>query len=86
MLPRSSYGKAINIYFGKLLFSTNQHEISFVIITFELIRKHPFSEAFRLVLPFSCNETIWQIQNPPKSKNTTVFVLASAHKTKPLSI
>ena len=37
-----SYGKAINIYFGKLLFCTNQHELSFVIINkFELIRKHP---------------------------------------------
>ena len=37
MLP----SKAINIYFGKLLFCTNQHELSFVIIKFELIRKHP---------------------------------------------
>ena len=37
----ASYGKAINIYFGKLLFCTNQHELSFVIIKFELIRKHP---------------------------------------------
>ena len=37
----ASYGKAINIYFGKLLVSTNQHELSFVIIKFKLIRKHP---------------------------------------------
>ena len=37
----ASYSKAINIYFGKLSFCTNQHELSFVIIKFELIRKHP---------------------------------------------
>ena len=37
MLP----SKAINIYFGKLLFCINQHGLSFVIIKFELIRKHP---------------------------------------------
>ena len=37
----ASYGKAINIYFGKLLFCTNQHELSFVIVKFELIHKHP---------------------------------------------
>ena len=30
------YGKAINIFFGKLLFSSNQHELSFVDIKFKL--------------------------------------------------
>ena len=33
----ASHGKAINIYFGKLLFCTNEHELSFVIVKFELI-------------------------------------------------
>ena len=41
----ASFGKAINIYFGKLLFCTNQHELSFVIIKFEPIRKHPRTDA-----------------------------------------
>ena len=34
------YGKAINIYFGKLLFHPHQGELSFVVITFNLIGKH----------------------------------------------
>ena len=35
------YDKASNIYFGKLLFRTNQNELSFVVIKFKLIRMHP---------------------------------------------
>ena len=41
MNVNASYGKAINFYFGKLLFCSNQHELSFVVVKFELIPKHP---------------------------------------------
>ena len=37
MLP--TVRQLINIYFGKLLFCTNEHELSFVIVKFELIHK-----------------------------------------------